>query len=55
MNAKQKLLLITFLLACLGFGYFGTQIVGATTTSTIGAGLIGTGVVMDSKSKHKRL
>ncbi|MBE9038870.1 hypothetical protein [aff. Roholtiella sp. LEGE 12411] len=52
MTTKQITLSITGFLALVAFGYFSTQIIGATATSLIGFGGIGTGAVLEVKN-HK--
>ena len=51
MTRKQITLSITGFLAAVAFGYVGTQIFGAKSTTTVGLGAIATGGVLKIKTQ----
>lgn len=42
---KQIIAVTLFLIGCLAFGYFGSQIASPTVTASVGGGLLMTGAI----------
>ncbi|MBE9054291.1 hypothetical protein IQ243_28645 [Nostocales cyanobacterium LEGE 11386] len=54
MTKKQIAFLTSGFLGLVAFGYFSTQIIGATATSLLGFGLIGTGAALEAVEVKKQ-